>query len=189
MPAGYYERRLPHWQPGDAALFVTWHLHGSLPRVPGLLLGSSAGKAFVAMDRELARAATRPRWLKDERIARCVVDALHFGEKQLRLYDLHAWVIMANHAHILISPHVKLSRIMKAVKNFSARQTNEILGRRGEPFWQDESYDHWVRDQREFGKVACYIESNPVVAGLAEQPEDWPWSSATRAGREACPTR
>jgi REP element-mobilizing transposase RayT len=67
---------------------------------------------------------------------------------------------------------------MRSIKSFSARRANEILGRTGEPFWQDEYYDHWVRDPTEFGKIADYIEFNPVAAKLVEQFEDWPWSSA-----------
>jgi len=51
---------------------------------------------------------------------------------------------MVNHAHISIHPEAKLSRITKAIKNYSARQANAILGRTGQPFWQDESYDHWA---------------------------------------------
>ena len=175
----YYERRLPHWHPDHAAIFVTWRLHGSLPRSawedrPEL----PAGKAFVAIDRELATAATGPTWLKDERVAQSVVDALRFGEESLRLYRLHAWVLMANHVHLLIEPNTELPRITRSIKSFSAKQANEILGRTGERFWQDESYDRWVRDQKEFGKIAQYVEFNPVAAGLVQRPEDWPWSSA-----------
>jgi hypothetical protein len=59
----YYERHLPHWQPEDAALFVTWRLHGSFPRTVTVLKNQSAGRAFVAMDRELDKAANGPRWL------------------------------------------------------------------------------------------------------------------------------
>jgi putative DNA methylase len=55
------------------------------------------------------------------------------------------------------------------------------LGRTGEPFWQDESHDRWVRNEREFNRIVAYIEENPVSAGLATPPEDWPWSSAARA--------
>lgn len=188
----YYQRRLPHWQPEGADVFVTWRLHGTLPHEHGLFIGPSAGHVFVAMDRELGRAATGPRWLEGERIAQCVVDALKYGERELKLYDLHTWVVMANHVHVLIHPHAELARITKAVKNFSARRANEILGRTGEPFWHAESYDHWVRNEQEFNKVIGYIESNPVAAGLVEKPEDWPWSSAfefSRAGQEAYPTR
>ena len=130
------------------------------------------------MDRELDMAATGPRWLEDERVAQCVVDALRYGERQLGLYHLRAWVLMVNHLHILIHPEARLSRITKAIKNYSARQANAILGRTGQPFWQDESYDHWVRGPEEFEKVVRYIERNPVVAGLVQREEEWRWSSA-----------
>ncbi|MCX6628176.1 MAG: transposase [Candidatus Solibacter sp.] len=149
----YHERHLPHWQPEGAALFITWRLHGSLPKTPLTTQHRQAGRAFVAVDRELDRAASGPRWLLDERVARCVVDTLHYGEKQLRLYALRAWVLMANHVHILIYPEAQLSKITKSIKNFSARQANAILGRMGQPFWQDESYDHWVRGPVELEKI------------------------------------
>jgi len=85
---------------------------------------------------------------------------------------------MVNHVHILIDPQAKLSRITKAVKNFSARQANALLGRTGQPFWQDESWDHWVRGPEELEKTVAYIEGNPLAAGLVERVEDWRWSSA-----------
>ncbi len=102
---------------------------------------------------------------------------------------------MMNHVHILIEPHADIPAITRRVKSFSAKQANEILERTGERFWQDESYDRWVRCPKEFGKIVQYIEFNPVAAGLVERPEDWPWSSAymgaeqeKKAGQEARPT-
>ncbi|MGD0496887.1 MAG: transposase [Bryobacteraceae bacterium] len=136
------------------------------------------------MDRELAAAAQGPTWLKDERVARAVYDALRFGEERLRLYRLQAWVLMSNHVHMLIEPNAELPRITRGIKSFSAKTSNEILGRTGEPFWRDESYDHWVRNQREFGKIVQYIEFNPVAAGLVQRPEDWRWSSAYEGAME-----
>jgi putative transposase len=174
----YDERHLPHWQPEDAALFVTWRLYGSFPRIVHVLKPQTAGKAFVAMDRELDKAATGPRWLPDERVAQCVADALQYGEKELGLYELEAWVLMVNHVHILIDPRAKLQKITRSIKNFSARQANAILGRTGQPFWQEESCDHWARGPKEMGKIVQYIEQNPVTAGLVERAEDWRWSSA-----------
>jgi hypothetical protein len=53
------------------------------------------------------------------------------------------------------------------------------LNRTGAPFWQDESFDHWIRDPAEAVRIRSYIERNPVVAGLAKRAEDWPWSSAS----------
>jgi hypothetical protein len=48
-------------------------------------------------------AATGPRWLEDERVAQCVVDALRYGERQPDLYHLRAWVLTVNHLHICCS--------------------------------------------------------------------------------------
>ena len=56
-----------------------------------------------------------------------------------------------------------------------------LLGRRGESFWQHESYDHWVRSERELRRIVAYIEENPVSAGMADTSKDWPWSSANWA--------
>jgi putative transposase len=174
----YYERHLPHWQPEGTALFITWRLHGSLPKVREFLVKPSAGKAFAAIDRELDKAATGPRWLLDERVAQCVADALIFCEQELGLYELRAWVLMANHVHVLIYPNAELSKITKSIKNFSARQANKILGLTGQPFWHYESYDHWARTLEETEKIVRYIERNPVTAGLVNNVGDWRWSSA-----------
>jgi REP element-mobilizing transposase RayT len=82
-----------------------------------------------------------------------------------------------------------LPRITRSIKSYSAREANAILGRTGEPFWQIESYDHWVRNSDQFEKIVQYIEFNPVKAGLVAHPEEWRWSSAWKgAGQEACAT-
>jgi len=186
----YYQRHLPHWQPEDAALFVTWRLHGSKPRNCDAPRGANvtAGKAFVMEDREWDRAATGPRWLSDPRIAGVVADALKYGESSLKLYTLHAWVIMCNHVHILTDPAAPIARITRSLKTYTSRQANAILGRTGQPFWAEESYDRWIRAERDLQRIVQYIESNPVSVDLCERPEDWVWSSAW-TGQEACPTK
>jgi hypothetical protein len=67
---------------------------------------------------------------------------------------------------------------MHSLKRFTAREANRILGRTGQPFWQDESYDRLIRNEKEFERTLRYIETNPVKAGLAATPEEFPWSSA-----------
>ena len=175
----FYRRRLPHWQPEGKSLFLTWNLRGSLPHnrfpPPGSL---SAGKAFVWMDRCLDEARTGPTWFKRPEIAQITVDALHYGSEKLRYYDLRAYVVMPNHVHVLLSPLTAPTRLLQSVKWFSARESNKVLARSGEPFWQSESYDHWVRDSAEFERIRRYIEENPVRAGLAAKPEDYSPSSA-----------
>jgi putative transposase len=175
----FSRRRLPHWRPTGRPLFLTWHLHGSLPqnRFPPPNAGS-AGKAFVWMDRYLDDAHTGPTWLQREGIAQLVRDSIEYGERTLHFYDLHAWVILSNHVHILVSPKVLPARFLQSVKGYTAREANRLLQRTGEPFWQAESYDRWIRNQQEFERVRKYVEENPVRAGLVANPEQYRWSSA-----------
>ena len=193
----FYARNLPHWHPEGACIFVTWRLYGTLPGgtvtpdcAPTSHSGNlskrdkngeneTAGARFKRLDLQLDRAKIGPKWLSDSRIARCVEDAVVRGEKALAQYVLHAYVVMPNHVHVLMTPRLPLSRIMRGIKGVSARDANRILKRPGRVFWQDESFDHWVRDDVEFGKIRFYIEYNPVGAGLVRRPEDWKWSSAS----------
>jgi len=85
---------------------------------------------------------------------------------------------MPNHVHLLVEPLVEPAKLLQSVKGFSARKANQVLSLACEPFWQGESYDHWVRDGAEFAKVRRYIENNPVNAGLVVHPGDYRWSSA-----------
>jgi putative transposase len=177
----FYRRRLPHWQPVGVPIFLTWRLYGSLPcwiRQPASD-SVSEGQRFAELDQQLDSATSGPMFLKNPQVAAAVADTLFIAEKKWVLYDLLAWVIMSNHVHVLLQPHKPLREVTRAVKNTSARQANLILGRTGFPFWQDESYDHWVRDGKELQRIVRYIEWNPVRAGLVDQPELWRWSSAS----------
>jgi REP element-mobilizing transposase RayT len=136
------------------------------------------------MDRRLDAAADGPLYLRQERIAETVIASLRRGV-ELGHYRLGAWVLMANHVHAHLLPLVPPPRLLQSLKGATAREANRILGRSGETFWQAESYDHWVRDEREMERIAAYIESNPVQAGLAARPEDYVWSSARERGPSA----
>jgi REP element-mobilizing transposase RayT len=116
-------------------------------------------------------------YLREAAIAQIVVESIHKGV-ELAHFELGAYVVMANHVHLLILPKIAADRLMKSLKGSTAREANRALGRTGEPFWQKESYDHWVRGAREFARIRAYIESNPVKAGLVSMPEEFPWSSA-----------
>jgi REP-associated tyrosine transposase len=176
----FYRRNLPHWHPDNRALFITWRLHGSLPKQSLLGEGASAdwNDDYLQTDAVLDRAQCGPFWLKDPRIASIVVAALQRGWRELGRYDLHAYVVMANHVHVLLTPNVEAPKITKSLKGVTSRAANKVLLRSGEPFWQDESFDHWIRDEADFTKTLHYIEHNPVTARMVAAPEDWPWSSA-----------
>jgi len=116
-------------------------------------------------------------FLRQDAVASLVANSLHRGA-ELGHYDLGSFVIMANHVHALLLPKVPASQLMKSLKGFTAREANKVLARTGTPFWQKESYDHWVRDEVEWHRIACYIENNPVKAGIVSSAEAYRWSSA-----------
>ncbi len=130
------------------------------------------------MDRHLDTTRTGPMYLRQEEIARLVLSSLRRGV-EIGHYLLGSYVIMANHVHALLLPAISPSRLLRALKGSSAREANHVLGRTGETFWQAESYDHWVRDEIEYRRIAAYIENNPVRAGLVARAEDYAWSSAS----------
>ena len=193
----YYQRNLPHWHPAGKVIFLTWRLYGSLPRgiaipsralsgfsgtaIPGCAKSSTSAqwdKSFRIVDAELDRGARGPLWLADPEIANCAERAILRGA-QLGRFELSAYVIMPNHVHLLLEPRAPLARITNSMKGAAARDANATLGRTGKPFWQDESFDHWIRNAAEFERIRQYIEWNPVSASLVAKPEDWKWSSAS----------
>lgn len=119
--------------------------------------------------------------LRGPDIADLVASAMrHFHERR---YLLHEWVIMPNHVHAIVwpMPNHLLGEILKSWKQFTSRRAKELLGLGREPFWQPESYDHWIRNDEEKGRISRYIRDNPVTARLCARPEGWRWSSAWRA--------
>jgi putative transposase len=119
-----------------------------------------------------------PRWLSDSRVANLGAETILAGASEKGFYELVAWTIMPNHVHILLLPKVPLPQITQWIKGRTSRAANLLLGRTGETFWQQESYDHWARTAHERDRIAAYIGDNPVSAGLAAKPEDWRWSSS-----------
>jgi len=123
------------------------------------------------MDRLLDGARIGPTYLAMPSIARIVVDTLrHCGEID---YRLHAWVVMPNHVHLLATARTEISKFMRRVKGYSARQANAQLHRTGQTFWQEESYDRLVRTPEEFKNIEAYILNNPVKAGLARSAQEY----------------
>jgi len=201
----FYRRHLPHWHPEGQIFFVTFRVYGSLPKQvieklkrkrdalksepprpdesPGEKALRESKKMFALMDEALVSKSAGNNYLKKPLLASMIEDAIvHWDEKR---YILHRYVIMPNHVHLLIEPLTKeengnpfsLGKIMQGIKGYTARKANRFLGRSGK-FWQDESFDHWVRDRREYLRIRQYIDMNPVKAGLCEKPSRWPWSSA-----------
>jgi REP element-mobilizing transposase RayT len=137
------------------------------------------GKSFVMMDRILDKAAHGPRHLAQPEIAAIMTKCLADGEHQFHRYQLHSFVVMPNHVHVLVTPSVPAAQWLGPLKGFTAHEANAFLGLTGKSFWQQESYDHLVRSDEEFERIRRYIENNPVKAGLVAEPADFEWSSAS----------
>lgn len=183
---------LPHWFKPGAIYAVTFRLTDSLPasvlaswdqesleiqtraRIQGRSLTEHENqKINQSRSRQTSDYLDQGRGschLKDPRIAQVVADAIGFFEN--KRYQLHAWCIMPNHVHVVLEPKPDqhLSDTLKSWKSFSAKEANRILKRTG-PFWQRESYDHIIRDLKEYDHALEYVRNNPIKAGL----KDWPW--------------
>ena len=59
--------------------------------------------------------------------------------------------------------------------NLSFSRANKFFQRNG-TFWQDESYDHFIRDDAELERIIKYVLHNPVKANLVKEQKDWIWT-------------
>lgn len=192
----YYRRRLPHYQPIDSVLFVTFRLANSLPKetVAQLhrereenekalrneqdlkrkiqLKSELQKKYFGHFDDYLDRVCTDIHWLKQPEIAKIVYEAiLYYDSKE---YDVVTFCIMPNHIHLVADMHkrnIPLHSILQRIKSFTAVKANPILQRSG-PFWQRENYDHVVRNGEELKRIVAYVIENPVKARLCKNWDD-----------------
>lgn len=177
--------RLPHWEAGETPQHITFRLADSLPpdfrkQLRASLVASPVNDAqrerYKAIARKLDQHAGACH-LRDPTVGRYVEDALHHFDGQR--HRLHAWVVMPNHVHVLVTPlgANTLSSLLHTWKSFTAKQANRHLGRAG-AFWAEEYYDRAIRDDQHYRATVAYIERNPVDSGLCAAPADWPLSSA-----------
>ncbi len=109
-----------------------------------------------------------------------VKNAIHYENE--KLYFLHAYCLMPNHVHILVTPFGKnnnnkdtIAEITHTLKRYSARKINQLSNRKGS-LWARESYDRIIRNEQELLRTTQYIINNPVKAGLVSKWEEWKYS-------------
>jgi len=177
---------LPHLDQSGLVQHLTVHLADSLPshviaRMEAQVallseveqIGARRKRIHEMLDSGLGACV-----LRQERCARIVVEALHFGDGTR--YRLLAWVVMPNHLHVLIEQLTgwTLARVVQGWKRHTTREINRALAGSGQ-LWQREYWDRFIRDERHYRRVVEYIHDNPVKAGLVAKPQEWPWSSAS----------
>jgi putative transposase len=91
---------------------------------------------------------------------------------------IHAYVLMGNHFHLLATPEtdIGLPRMMQAVGRGYVRYFNDLQGRSG-TLWEGRYRSTLIQADRYLLACMAYIDLNPVRAGLAVEPADYPWSS------------
>src|SRR6267142_3714162 len=119
--------------------------------------------------------------LQSDRMAGLLIDVLRWYVSASK-FVVHDFVVMPSHLHVLITVGREMS-IEKAVQlikgNFSYRAKKE-LGVHGE-IWQRGFSEVRIMDRSSFLKHRRYIDNNPVKAGLAVSPGDYPYGSAFSA--------
>jgi REP element-mobilizing transposase RayT len=191
----FYRRRLPHIQSAGAAYFVTFRLKNSLPKdvVDRLAKESQNTKLlnenkrasayrewFEKYDHALDQFVNTAPYLRDDLIAEMVSTSIQYRDG--KMYELIAYCVMPNHVHVIFIPLMKkpgiyfgLSEILHSLKRHTAKEANHLLRRSGS-FWQDESYDHCIRDEAELERIVRYVLLNPVKAGFVDEWKKWKWS-------------
>jgi putative transposase len=116
--------------------------------------------------------------LQTERMANLFIDVLqnYFAAKKFRLHD---FVVMPNHFHLQLTLDGRktLEKAVGLVKGRFSYRAKKELGCRYE-IWQPGFSDERVWDRESFLRHRSYIDNNPVKAGLADKPENYPYGSA-----------
>lgn len=193
-PRGEWHSRgfIPHWEAGETPQAIFFRLVDSMP----LHIRERWSEELNA-DPDRTSAGERRRRLET------ILDA-GFGEAFLcrpgigsvietallyfdgDRYRLHAWCVMPNHVHVLLTPigDYTLSAIVHGWKSYTAKQINMILVRTGK-VWFEEYFDRKIRNEKHFEDAYFYIEQNPVKAKLCAEAIEWDYSSASFSKRHS----
>lgn len=92
--------------------------------------------------------------------------------------DIHAWVFMTNHIHLLCTPrkNESISLMMQCVSAQYSRYFNNMYQRTG-TLWEGRFRACLVEAENYLFTLYFYIELNPVRAGMVKHPSQYKWSS------------
>ena len=115
-------------------------------------------------------------YLSISKIAEEAVKPIHFADSKES--KLICYCVMPNHIHLvfrLLQNNSGISKITLSIKRISSRRCNELLKTKGK-FWQAESFDRLLRDNKELFHIINYIVDNPVNAGLVNDFREWKYT-------------
>ena len=111
----------------------------------------------------------------DPECRRILLDTIAFKEGEH--YETLALSPMPNHVHWTVhhtSRTWHMGQLIAQVKSYSAKRSNEHLGLTGQPYWEEESWDHILDTQRELERDVNYTLANAQEAHLVDDWRDWP---------------
>ena len=181
----HFGRYLPHWHQDGRYVFVTFRLADSLPQAKLREYAIEKEQWFKLHPRPWSKEDekeyyrrffdTFDKWLDsnygscllaDSRYRTIVEKALHYYDGTH--YELVAYVVMANHVHLLVRMlgEVDVRRVIQSLKSFTAKEINKVAGTQGR-IWQSESFDRIIRDKHHLHRVIDYIfRNNPTLAWI-----------------------
>jgi len=94
------------------------------------------------------------------------------------LVDVHAWVLMTNHVHLLCTPHEEgaISKMMQSIGRMYVRYYNYTYQRSG-TLWEGRFKSSLIQSEKYMLELHRYIELNPVRADMVDEPNEYSWSS------------
>jgi putative transposase len=102
------------------------------------------------------------------------LDSLELTRKRYN-FEVLGYVVMPEHVHLLLSePEDRGIPLSKALQSLKLSVSKRLTPT---PFWQTRYYDFNVFTHNKRVEKLKYMHRNPVVRGLVEKPEDWPWST------------
>jgi len=122
-----------------------------------------------------------------------------YGYRRQGHYALHAFVLMPEHFHLLLTPVVTVERALQLIKGGYSHAAGQEFGRNME-IWQRGFTDHRIRDVADFQAHRDYIHRNPVERGLVAEASQYrycsaypgfrldEWFASEQAGRSQRPT-
>jgi putative transposase len=99
-------------------------------------------------------------------------------------YEIHAYVIMPDHIHLILTPapDVSLEKAMQFIKGgYSFRLKSKAK------VWQEGFAWERMKDARDYASHRDYIHANPVRRHICERAEEFVYSSAAGRGVDPAP--
>jgi putative transposase len=122
-----------------------------------------------------SQTADRKPFFRYERWAQLFLNVL---ENYRTGYLLHAYVLMPDHIHLLLTPTDSLEKAVQQIKGGFSYRVKKELSWQGE-VWQKGFSDHRIRDIQDWNRHLEYIRMNPVRAKLCIEPEKYLYGSHT----------